>query len=276
VTTFIDSHAHLFFRDFEPDLEGVLARAADRGVIGCICPGTDLATSRASLLLADRFESVLAAVGVHPHEASGADDGTLSEIEALSREARAVAIGEIGLDYHYDFSPRDAQREAFRRQLEIAVRRDLPVIIHSREAWDDTVRVVREVVDANPRWLGRSAAEPVARGVFHCFPGDPEMAGEVISLGFYVSFPGPLTFPDRPNRPNLMARTAGTVPLDRVLLETDSPYLAPHPHRGGRNEPAFIPVIAAKLSEITGRPMAEIGEVTSRNTVHLFGKSGGR
>jgi TatD DNase family protein len=272
---FVDSHAHMFFKEYEPDLDEVIARASDQGVTGIVCPGTDLETSRASVRLAARFGSVRAAVGVHPHEASGATGEVLSGIEALSGEPGVVAIGEIGLDYHYDFSPGEVQQEVFRRQLAIAARKRLPVIIHSREAWEDTLRIVREAVTLHPEWRGRADADPGARGVFHCFPGDGAMAAEVISLGFYISFPGPLTFPEKPNRPNVMAQTAREVSLDHVLLETDSPYLTPHPHRGRRNEPAYLPFIASKLSELTGKTVAEIGEVTSRNTANLFGPVNG-
>lgn len=275
MATFIDSHAHLFFEEYGSDLDEVIARAAGEGVAEVVCPGTDLETSRASVRLAARFPSVRAAVGVHPHEASGASAEVLSDIETLSGDPEVVAIGEIGLDYHYDYSPRDVQRDVFSRQLAIAARRKLPVIIHSREAWDDTVRIVREAVASNPEWRGRRGAGSTARGVFHCFPGDAAMARAVIDLGFYVSFPGPLTFPEKPNRPNLMARVAEEVSLDHVLLETDSPYLTPHPHRGKRNEPAYIPVIASRLSEITGKSVDEIGEVTSRNTTNLFGSRTG-
>jgi len=271
MASFIDSHAHIFFREYEADLDDVLARAAGAGVRAVVCPGTDLETSRESVLLAGRFPSVRAAVGVHPHEASGASADVLSEIESLGGAGGVVAVGEIGLDYHYDYSPRDVQQEVFSLQLAIAVRRKLPVIIHSREAWEDTVRIVRETVASNPSWRGRPDADPPARGVFHCFPGDGKMAEEVIALGFYISFPGPLTFPEKANRPNLMARVAAEISLDHVLLETDSPYLTPHPHRGGRNEPAYIPLIASKLSEVTGKSLAEISERTSRNTVNLFG-----
>ncbi|HLB00924.1 MAG TPA: TatD family hydrolase, partial [Bacteroidota bacterium] len=219
MTRFIDSHAHMFFKEFEPDLDEVMARALEKGIVGLVCPGTDLETSRASVLLVERFDSVRAAVGVHPHEARGASPEVLSEIEHLSAHPRVVAIGEIGLDYHYDFSPGVIQQEVFRLQLDIAARRKLPVIIHSREAGEDTLRIVREAVVAHPGWGGREKADPVARGVFHCFPGDAAMAGEVISLGFYLSFPGPLTFPAKPGRPNLMADVAAEGPLDRVLLE---------------------------------------------------------
>jgi TatD DNase family protein len=145
------------------------------------------------------------------------------------------------------------------------------VIIHSREAEDDTLTIVSEEVAADPSWKGRAGAEPAARGVFHCFPGDATMARRVIDLGFYISFPGPLTFPAKPAKPNLMAEVAATAPLDRVLLETDSPYLTPHPHRGTRNEPSRVTVIATRLAELTGRTLEEISEATNRNVANLFG-----
>jgi TatD DNase family protein len=189
----------------------------------------------------------------------------------MSLDPRVVAIGEIGLDYHYDFAPRDVQRDVFRKQIGIARRRGLPVIIHSREAEEDTIAIVEEQVKDDPAWRGRPGADPEARGVFHCFPGDIAMARRVIDVGFYISFPGPLTFPVKPSRPNLMAEVAAAAPLDRVLLETDSPYLTPHPHRGTRNEPSRVTVIAARLSELTGLPLEEISKATNRNVANLFG-----
>jgi len=210
-------------------------------------------------------------VGIHPHEASSADDAVLGEIIKLSAHPRVVAIGEIGLDYHYDFSLPEVQRDIFRRQLEIARQRRLPVVIHSREAEADTLSIVEDAVRADPSWRGRADADPAARGVFHCFPGDAEMAKRVIDLGFYISFPGPLTFPIKPSKPNLMAEVARTAPLDRILLETDSPYLTPHPHRGKRNEPAYVALIAQRLSELTGRPLEAISETTNGNVANLFG-----
>jgi TatD DNase family protein len=268
---FVDSHAHIFYGEYRADLGDVMARAAAAGVVGIVCPGTNLETSRESVEAAERFPSVRAAVGIHPHEASSADDDVLAEVAALGSHPRVVAIGEIGLDYHYDYSPPDVQREVFRRQLDIARGLRLPVVIHSREAEADTLGIVADAVRADPSWRGRPDADPVARGVFHCFPGDAELARKVIELGFYISFPGPLTFPVKPPRTNLMAEVARSVPLDRVLLETDSPYLTPHPHRGTRNEPSYLVLVAQRLSELTGKPIGEIGEMTSRNTANLFG-----
>ncbi len=268
---FVDSHAHIFYGEYRADLDEVMARAAASGIAGIVCPGTNLETSRESVAVAERFETVRAAVGVHPHEASSADDDVLEEILKLSAHPRVVAIGEIGLDYHYDFSPPDVQRDVFRRQLEIARQKRLPVVIHSRDAEADTLGIVGDAVRADPSWRGRPDANPVARGVFHCFPGDARMAQRVIDLGFYISFPGPLTFPVKQSKPNLMAEVARTAPLDRILLETDSPYLTPHPHRGERNEPSYVALIARRLSELTGRPLEVISETTNANVANLFG-----
>ncbi len=268
---FVDSHAHIFYAEYSADIDEVMARAAAAGIAGVVCPGTNLETSRESIAATRRFASVRAAVGIHPHEASSADDDVLGEILAISADPGVVAIGEIGLDYHYDFSPRDVQRDVFRKQLGLARQRCLPVIIHTREAEADTLAIVEEVVGADPSWRGRPGADPVARGVFHCFPGDAELAHRVFDLGFYISFPGPLTFPVKPAKPNLMAEVARTAPLDRVLLETDSPYLTPHPHRGKRNEPSYVALIAQRLSELTGRPLEEISKATNANVANLFG-----
>jgi TatD DNase family protein len=266
---FIDSHAHLFFAEYAPDLAGVLARARAAGVTAVVNPGTDLATSRESMRLAREHPMIFPAVGFHPHDAAKADGALLAEIEELSLDPAVVAIGEIGLDYHYDFSPRGVQRSVFAAQIEIACRRDLPIIIHSREAEEDTLRIVGEFVRDHPGWRndGRGRA---SRGVFHCFPGDAAMAETVIGWGFYVSIPGPVTFPERPNRPNLMASVVAAVGLEDMLLETDSPYLTPVPHRGTRNEPSHIPLIAGRIAEIKKVPVGDVGAATSAATRHLF------
>ena len=263
---FIDSHAHLFFKDFADDVADVLARAKASGVTDIVNPGTDLATSRESLDLARAHAMIHPAVGFHPHDASKADRDSLAQIEELSLDPSVVAIGEIGLDYHYNFSPPEAQREAFSAQIEIAVRRDLPIIIHSREAEEDTLRIVEGFVRSHPAW--RNGA---GRGVFHCFPGDAAMAEKVIGWGFVISIPGPVTFLAKPNRPNLMASVVAATPLEQMLLETDSPYLTPVPHRGTRNEPSRIPLIAAKIAEIKNVTVEEVGAATSAAVRRLFG-----
>ncbi|TAK58863.1 MAG: TatD family deoxyribonuclease, partial [Bacteroidetes bacterium] len=190
---FIDSHAHLFFKDFENDLDDVIKRAQDAGVEYIINPGTDLPTSIKSIELAEKYDMIYAGVGFHPHDASKADEQSLVEIEKLSHHPKVVAIGEIGLDYHYNFSPPAQQRDVFSRQIDIAAKRNLPIIIHSREAEPDTLQIVEEKVQAYPDWrkdLKKSYDRyPSPKGVFHCFPGDSAMAWKVINLGFYISLP---------------------------------------------------------------------------------------
>lgn len=271
MTGLIDSHAHVYYSEYGEDAAEVVGRAAGAGVRAIVCPGTNLTTTREALAMASDHDMVYAAVGVHPHEASSADDTVLGEIGRLRDQPKVVAIGEIGLDYHYNFSPPDVQRRVFEAQIRLARTCRLPVIIHSREAEEDTLRLVEEAVNAHPDWRGRPGVNEPARGVFHCFPGDLEMARRVLDLGFYVSFPGPVTFPVKPSRPNVMAEVAASVPLDRVLIETDSPYLTPHPHRGKKNEPSYLPLVAGKLAELRGIGVEDVCSITAGNAERLFG-----
>ncbi len=267
---YIDSHAHLFFKDYKDDLAVVLGRATSAGIEYIVNPGTDLETSRESVHLAQSHNEIYAAVGFHPHDASKANTEFLAEIERLSHERKVVAVGEIGLDYHYNFSPPEQQREVFAAQIAIAVRRNLPVIIHSREAEPDTLSIVERALTNNPGWMNNNGnINP--RGVFHCFPGDEVMARKVISWGFFISIPGPVTFSSKSNKPNTMADVVNAISLDHILLETDSPYLTPVPHRGKRNEPSNIPLIAKKIAEIKGVSEEEVGTITSQNVSRLFG-----
>jgi len=272
---FVDSHAHLFAREFHDDLEDVLMRARDAGVDHIITPGTDLATSRDAIALAERHGMLHPCVGFHPHDASKADDAALEAIEQLSHQPNVVAIGEIGLDYHYNFSPPEIQREVFARQIDLAICRDLPIVIHSREAEADTLAIVEEKVRKHPSWRAAGAANhdrfPSPKGVFHCFPGDAAMARKVIGLGFYVSLPGPLTFGSKPAKPNLMAEVASAISAEHLLLETDSPYLSPVPHRGKRNEPSHLPLIARKLAEFQHISVEDVARTTSFGALKLFG-----
>ena len=272
---FIDSHAHLFFKEFGGDLGDVIRRAGDAGVECIVVPGTDLETSREAVGLAERFEQIYACVGFHPHEAAKADGESLLEIERLGSHAKVVAIGEIGLDYHYDYSPRDKQREVFSVQIDIARRQNLPVVIHSREAESDTLNIVegklREETPWRPAGGGEDGLAPLPKGVFHCFPGDEEMARRVIGWGFCISSPRPVTFGSKPQKPNMMAEVVSRVPLDHILLETDSPYLSPVPLRGRRNEPSHIPIIAQKVADLRGISVDEVGRATSSAARRLFG-----
>jgi TatD DNase family protein len=261
---YIDSHAHLFDEEYKSDLESVLTRAKDAGVQYCIVPGTDLKTSREAVLLAEQYGNIFACIGVHPHEAAKATDKDLGEIEELSTHPKVVAIGEIGLDYHYDFSPKDRQREIFAAQIEIAVRRNLPVVLHTREATEDVFAIVQEAVNTHPHWK-ETRATP-RRGVFHCFPGTAEEAEFVRGLGFYVSYPGIVTF-----KKSESIEIVKQIGVHNILLETDSPYMTPVPLRGKRNEPANIVYIGRKIAEAIHSTEEEVARVTTENTMQLFG-----
>jgi TatD DNase family protein len=268
---FIDTHAHLTSREFEADRAEVIARAADAGVTFIVNPATTLDDSRRAVELAHKQEGVYACVGVHPHEAGGVDEEVLNKVEELCRQPKVVAIGEIGLDFHYDIAPRDIQERVFRAQLGIAARNNLPVVIHTRDATEETVRIVREALAGFPAWRAQSASPsdrfPAPRGVFHCFPGDPAQAWELINLGFAVSLPGIVTFKNAGSA----AAVAREVSAEHLLLETDSPYLAPVPHRGTRNEPSRLPLIAAKIAELQHLSIDDIARATSYGAYRMFG-----
>jgi TatD DNase family protein len=265
---FADSHAHLFFKDFSDDLDDVIKRACNEGIEYIINPGTDLETSRKSIELAEKYDIVYACVGFHPHDAGKADHKSLEEIEKLSYHPKVVAIGEIGLDYHYDFSPRDKQQEVFASQIEIAARRNLPIVIHSRESEDDVLKIVESKVASLPGWRSNGNAR-LSRGVFHCFPGNAAMARKVIAWDFYISIPGPVTFTHK-SKPNTMADVIKEIAIDHILLETDCPYLSPVPLRGKRNEPANIPLIARKIADLQQKELQTIATVTTENVKKLF------
>lgn len=249
----VDTHAHLDMPDFSADLEEVLARAKDAGVGQVIAVGTDLASSERVVELARRRENLFAAVGVHPHEARRLDDQAFRRLADLARREKVVAIGEVGLDYYRDRSPRPLQREAFLRQLDLAGSLGLPVIIHCRQAHADLLEILRE--------RGGEVA-----GVCHCFSGSQEQARHLLDLGLHISFTGTVTFPNASE----VREVAGMVPLDRLLLETDCPYLAPQPCRGRRNEPAFLPHILRCLAELRGVDEGELASRTTANARRLF------
>jgi len=272
---FIDTHAHLYMKEFQDDLDEVIRRAREAGVEAIVCPGTDLETSLRSVEIAEKYDMVYACVGFHPHDAAKADTSALDQIETLSQHAKVVAIGEIGLDYHYDFSPREAQREVFRAQIDIARRRDLPVVIHTREAETDTLAIMEEKLEAGPEWRSRKVRKhdryPPPKGVFHCFPGDAAMAWRVIHSGFYISLGGPVTYGGKKAKPNLTADVASGVSAEHIMLETDSPYLAPVPYRGKRNEPSYVRLVADKIAELQGLSVEDIARASSFAAHKLFG-----
>jgi TatD DNase family protein len=253
----IDSHCHLDAEVFAQDREAAIQRARDAGVETMVAIGSgdgppDLS---AGVRLAEKYDFIYATVGVHPHDASKADESTWEQLTSLTAHPKVIAVAEIGLDYHYDFSPREAQQAAFARQLRIARDANLPIAIHTREAWGDTVALLRE------HWTG--TGEP--GGIFHCFSGSPEDAEEALALGFHLSYSGIITFPKAEQLREAVRRT----PLDRLLVETDSPYLAPVPWRGKRNEPAFVVETARKVAEIKGLSLDEVAKATTSNWKRL-------
>jgi TatD DNase family protein len=261
---YIDSHAHLFFHDYKDDLPAVLLRAREAGVSIIIVPGTDVTTSKEAVALAEQHEYIFACVGIHPHEVSKANDRDLAEIETLAEHPKVVAIGEIGLDYHYDFSPRDMQRSFLTQQMDIAVRRNLPVVLHMRESTEDSFSIVQQAVQGNPGWK-QSTGKP-QRGVFHCFPGTATQAEVVRALGFFISYPGIVTF-----KKSDSISVIKEIGIHNMLLETDSPYMTPVPFRGKRNEPANIVFIGQKIAQELALPEEEVARITTENASLLFG-----
>ncbi|WP_447973243.1 TatD family hydrolase [Nitrospira sp. Kam-Ns4a] len=254
----IDTHTHLDDARYDEDREAVLARAREAGITALVTIGCDLASSRAAVALADRYPQVYATVGVHPHEVRQIGDDWYDQLRRLAAHPKVVAYGEIGLDYHYNYSPPRLQRDRFREQVCLAKDLGLPIVVHTRAAQDDTIAILRE-----------EKADRVG-GVFHCFSGDAALARQALDLGFYLSFSGVVTF--RNAEP--LREIAKTVPLDRMLVETDCPYLTPVPHRGKRNEPAYVRLVAERIADLTRpagpSPLEEIGRITSENAQRLF------
>lgn len=251
----IDTHTHLDDPRYEADRDAVIARARETGIDSMITIGCDLATSQAAVALANRYPFVYATVGVHPHEVKHIEDGWYNEFRRLAMDKKVVAFGEIGLDYHYNHSPQKEQRDRFREQIQLARELGLPLVIHTREAQEDTIQILK---DERSTEVG---------GVFHCFSGDAWLAKDALDLGFYLSFSGILTFQNA----GMLRDIAKTVPLDRILIETDCPYLTPFPHRGKRNEPAFVRHVAETLAAMAFvSDLDEIYRLTTENARRLF------
>ena len=249
-----DTHAHLHFPEFAEDLDAVLARARAAGVTRIVTIGTDVATSEAAIALAAREPGVWASVGVHPHDAQDADGEALAAIERLAAAPGVVAVGEIGLDYFRDLSPRDAQARVFRRLLDLARALGKPVVVHCRNAHDDVLRILRE---ARVQDVG---------GVMHCFSGDVAIARRCLDLGLLISLAGPVTYKNARGLPEV----ARFVPADRLVVETDCPFLPPDGHRGRRNEPALLPLTAARVASLRREDLIALAERTSDNARALF------
>jgi TatD DNase family protein len=254
----IDSHAHVDVPGFDGDREAMLdrARLAGVGTLLAIGNGPELEKLGAAIPYAEQYDWIYAAMGIHPHEAKHATDAHYAELDRLARHSRVIAWGEIGLDYHYDHSPRDVQAQVFRRQLEQARAAKLPVIIHCREAWPDCLKILDE------HWRSSGLG-----GIFHCFAGTIEEARFGMEMGFLVSFAGNVTYPKAQN----LRDAAREIPLERLLVETDSPFLAPQPHRGRRNEPAYVAEVARSIGNMRNLPADEVARATSENFRRLFG-----
>ncbi len=252
---FIDTHSHLFYPNFNGQVDQIIDRAKEAGVDYMIVPGTDISTSVQAVELSEKYDCVYAAVGIHPHDTKEWSDSLIEKIETLAQNKKVVAIGEIGLDYYYDFSPRDTQLKAFELQIELALKLNLPIIVHNREANDDVMSFARRYKDSG------------LRAQFHCFAGSIHDARELVEMHHFISFPGNITFKNADGIRKVLSRIA----LENLLLETDAPFMTPIPHRGQRNEPAYLKLVAEKIAEVHNFTVEDVGRTTSYNAHKLFG-----
>jgi TatD DNase family protein len=251
----IDSHAHIYGSEFADDFDEMLARAAAAGISTIIVVAADLASSYQAVELANRYENLYCTVGIHPHDASTVTEESYTQIASLARgNGKVVAIGEIGLDFYRDRSPRYLQEDVFRRFIRLARELDLPLVIHDRDAHDRVMAILREEEAAS------------VGGVLHCFSGDLSMARECSEMGFFISIPGTVTYPSNQSLRDVVSG----IKIEQMLVETDCPYLSPVPHRGKRNEPAFVSLTAAKVAELKGLTLADVARITTRNSRQLF------
>lgn len=249
-----DSHAHVDDNRFDEDRNEVIKRAAEAGLVGILNAGACMESSARSIALAQEHDMIYAAVGIHPHDAKEAKDHDYEQLAVWSSLPKVVAIGEIGLDYYYDMSPRDVQQQVFVRHIDVARQMGKPIIIHDRDAHGDVMTILKKEAKG-------------LTGVLHCFSGSLEMAKEVIKMGFYISFAGPVTYA----KDGKLKEVAATVPLERILVETDCPYLTPQPYRGRRNEPAHVRFTAEEVARVRGMDFAALAEAATANTKRLFG-----
>lgn len=249
----IDTHAHLDFDKLYNNLDEVIERARKKGVEKIINIGITVSSSQKSIEIAKNYEDIYAVIGIHPHDAKNAPENYLKELEKMAREEEVVALGEMGLDYFKDFSPRDVQMKVFKEQLSLAKDLNMPVVIHDRDAHDESIKAIKDINGL--------------RGVFHCFSGDWKVAREVLDLGFYISFPGTITF----KKAQKLREVAKKMPHDRIMVETDCPFLAPEPFRGKTNEPAYVRLVAEAVAEERGISLEDLGEITTNNAISFFG-----
>ena len=250
--TLIDTHAHIYYEDYSERIDNVVQSARDNGVEKIISVGVDLQSSEECIKLAEKYDSVYATCGIHPHEADKAQRRYLYELEQFYEHPKVVAVGEIGLDYHYDFSERKTQRKIYHEQLEMANSLHLPAVVHCRESDDDILRGIQESDQKS--------------GVIHCFASNLDFAEKILKTGFYLSFTGLITFVKE------IEEVVREVPLNKMMVETDSPYLSPKPHRGKKNEPAFVVHVAEKIAELKEISLDEVAEITTETAYSLFKK----
>ncbi|NLG73628.1 MAG: TatD family hydrolase [Chloroflexi bacterium] len=266
----VDTHCHLDFEVFNDDREETLARALDAGVTRILNPAIDLETSRSVVQLAHTYDPVYACVGVHPNEGTKWTPETRSQLKALGQDAKVVAIGEIGIDYYWDRTPAEVQQRIFREQLDLAAELDLPVVIHTRDASSEDRRASMDVLNIVEEWLEelKSNGSPLAErpGVLHSFSAGLSEAEKALELNFMIGITGPVTFKNAPKLQDLVTR----LPEERLLVETDAPFLTPHPYRGKRNEPARVRLVAEKIAELKQKPLEIIADITTMNAKRLF------
>lgn len=256
ITMLVDSHAHIQLDAFDADRETVLENAREERVHSILTIGFDLETSRGAIRLAEQHEQIYATVGIHPHDAKDFNDETMEIFRNLAAHPKVIALGEMGLDYYRDLSPRSIQKTVFEQQLNLAEELGLPIVIHNREAYHDIIPILQ-------------ARRGGVRGVMHCFSGGVETMQQSLELGFYIGIGGPVTY----RKSQVLQGVAREVPANRLLVETDCPWLAPQFRRGKRNEPAYVRAIAEKIAELRGVTLEDIGEITTRNFENLFGRS---
>lgn len=252
---FIDTHAHLFYPNFKDDLNDVLKRAKEKGIDNILIPATDIATSKEVIGLTGKYDFIYGAVGVHPHDSENWDKSWINKLKELAAHNKIKAIGEIGLDYYYDFSPVEKQKEAFRDQIELAIELNLPIVVHTRESDDDIYEIIKSYKDTD------------LKAQFHCFSGDKEKAKRLLDRGHYISFTGNITF----KKADELREVVKYIPLNKLMIETDSPFLTPVPHRGKRNEPAYVKLVGEQIAEIHNISLEDVGRVTSYNAFKFFG-----
>ncbi|MCE1189367.1 MAG: YchF/TatD family DNA exonuclease [Ignavibacteria bacterium] len=250
----IDTHAHLFFKNFESDLDKVIADAREAGVGKIVIPATDIASAKQLIGICERYEHTYGTVGIHPHDCKNWDEKMKKELAELAMHPKIIGIGEIGLDYFYDFTPKEIQKKAFIEQLNLALELDLPVVIHNRDSDADMLHIIRKY------------EKTTLRAQFHCFNANLEFAETVLALGHYISFTGNITF----RKADELRSIVAAIPLNRIMLETDSPFMTPIPHRGQRNEPKYLTLVAQQLAETKGIGLPEIEKQTTENALIFF------